>query len=59
MEITEEMIRDATSFSNFAQRVKMDYWNKLKTGEFVVAERYLDDILLLAWKDFKQYGKNI
>ncbi len=48
-------IRDSARFSNFAQRVKLAYWNKLPDG-YRVPEIYLDDILLLAWEDFKKNG---
>lgn len=55
MEITKEQIEDSVRFANFAQRVKMAYWDTMTDGK-PVPEIYLDDILLLAWEDFKRYG---
>lgn len=53
IQITDEMVRDSAQFSNFAQRVKMAYWEKMADGKRV-PEIYLDDILLIAWKEFKK-----
>lgn len=53
LEYVNEDIRDSAQFSNFAQRVKMAYWEKMADGKRV-PEIYLDDILLIAWKEFKK-----
>ena len=42
-------IKDATQFSNFAQRIKVKWWNKEHPAG--VKESDLDDILLLSWEE--------
>ena len=51
-EITPAIVEDAALFSNFAQRVKIKYWDKVVDREEWIGETDLDEILLLAWEDF-------
>jgi len=51
--MTPEQIKDAAQFSNFAQAVKMKYWEKCGVAEIpaTILEARLDEILLLAWDE--------
>lgn len=50
MKITKEMIEDSVRFANFCQSVKLRWWNE---GKQHIAESVLDELLLMAWEDFK------
>ncbi len=47
---------DSAKFSNFAQRVKMKYWEKYNLDVFV-GEEELDIILSIAWNELKVKNK--
>lgn len=44
------MIEDSVRFANFCQSVKLRWWNE---GKQHIAESVLDELLLMAWEDFK------
>ncbi len=48
--ITTDDIINSAQFSNFAQAVKMKYWERSPSKR--VLEIYLDDLLLIAWEVF-------
>lgn len=50
MEIGKDQIEDSVAFSNFAQRVKREYWGTRGENSVRVPESKLDEILLLAWE---------
>lgn len=53
LETSPETVKDSIQFSNFAQRVKMKYWTDFNVSSKAVKEDDLDNILLIAWEDFK------
>lgn len=56
----EEDYMDSAKFSNFAQRCKMAYWGKHSASSAsYVPESYLDEILLIAWNDFKKFPQAV
>ncbi len=52
MNFTEKQIRDSVQFANFAQAVKMKYWEEIggKNTGVTAEEQELDRVLLIAWK---------
>lgn len=48
--INKKDIEDATRFSNFAQKVKMKFWQKVDGRKYNAAdEEIIDEILLIAY----------
>lgn len=54
--ITEQVMKDASQFSNFAQRVKIAYWDRVEKAEAMpIKDKDLDTLLLLAYDDLQQF----
>ena len=47
--------QDSAKFSNFCQKIKMQLWERMgDMGDTMphIAEKWLDEILLMAWREF-------
>lgn len=54
--ITDTIVKNGAHFSNFAQRIKLAYWEKVEKGEALpIKEKDLDTLLLLAYDDVQQF----
>src|SRR5262245_11221780 len=53
------IVSKSAHFSNFAQRVKMEYWNGEEPIEKFIAESDLDEILLLAWSELSSQKQTL
>jgi len=53
----EEATRQSAKFANFAQRIKMAYWETLRPGQTHVAEYLIDELLLVVFEEINKYKK--